>query len=240
MLRSWLLSTLLSIGSTAVANAACDPGLSPIADPEALAYQDRGDRCEGLYVQNISTTGLRIVGYHMGQPSIADNALVMEVWAQADSAKRLQLSSTRPRQYYRMDTEFEGSLFTFPLELMRHPEIGLEAQEIAAVSCIAHCNSLQPELVPTRLGDKDPMAQPFVVLQANQDLYGLRITINDARTGATLFDRELLQNSVWRAWRPAELPVAQFFDTADAVVIEIRSRGRIEGQFDTISSILHK
>ncbi len=223
-----------------VAQAACDPALNPIADPEELAYHARGDRCEGLYVQNISTTGLKIVGYHMGQPNVAENALVLDVWAPGDAPKRLQLSSTRARQYYRMDAEFDGERFTFPLDLMRHPEIRLAPEEIAALSCIAACDSLQPELVPTRLGDKNAAGQPFVVLQANQDLHGLRITVSDPQTGATLFDRELLENSTWRAWRPAELPVARFFDTTDVVVIEIRSRGRAAGQFETVSSILRK
>lgn len=240
LLRTWLLGVALSIGFAPAVMAACDPVLNPIADPEELAYRDRGDRCEGLYVQNISTTGLKIIGYHSGQPKFAENALVLDVWAADTSTKWLQISSTRTRHYYRMDAEFAGTRFTFPLDLIRHPEIRLSPEEIAAVSCIAACDSLQPELIPTRLGYEDAAGQPYVVLQARNDLHGLHIAISDARSGEKLFDRELLQNSVWRAWRPAELPVAQFFDTTDVILVEVRSRGRAAQQFETLSSILRK
>ena len=106
LLSYLLLCIVFCAASAAQAQTTCDRTLTPITEPSELAYKERDGRCEGLYVQNISTTGLRIVGYHAGLPRIAANALVLEVNTSAKGKKHLKVSSTRARHYYRMDVEF--------------------------------------------------------------------------------------------------------------------------------------
>ncbi|MDF1777092.1 MAG: hypothetical protein P1V13_13725 [Rhizobiaceae bacterium] len=224
--------------SSGAAAASCDPALSPIADPVELAYQDRGGRCEGLYVQNISTSGLRLIGYHLGQQGVVKNARVLEIQAGGNEIKQLRISSTRPRQYYRMDAQFDGGRYLMSLDLARLPEIRLKPEEMAALSCVATCGTLMPTLVPTRLGARETAKEPFIILQANKDLYGLKVEVTDQATNEVIFSQDLLGSVFWQAWRPAEIPVGQFFKRSEAVVLKIRSRGRVKGQFDTVMAVL--
>ena len=128
----------------------------------------------------------------------------------------------------------------FPLELTRHPEIGLKASEMAAISCIGGCGTLLPTLVPTKLGASGGSDKPYIVLQANHDLHGLKIDVVNPETNESIFAREFLKNTNWNAWRPAELPVGEYFEKTSKVKITIRANGRAKDQFDTISAILHK
>lgn len=222
------------------AEAKCDESLTPIIEPAELAYKDRGDRCEGLYVQNISTTGLRIVAYHAGLPRAAENALALEIKAPSAAKKHLRISSTRARHYYRVDTEFDQDQYMFSLGLARRGEVGLKVNELAAVSCVEDCSTLLPVLVPTQVGQAEENAKPYILLQASKKLHSLRIQIVDIATDETVFDRELLSNTNWHAWRPAEMPVGQFLEKAEAIRVTIRSKGQSQTETDTISAILRR
>jgi hypothetical protein len=115
-LRHWLVAAVAlaavsghGIGSPSPAAAqagSCDPGLeSNLAD--ALRYRLRGDRCEGLYVEDVANTALSVVSltesYEDYDP-VGGGDLVLQWTPQSPLALRLRAQGLRPRLYYRMDS----------------------------------------------------------------------------------------------------------------------------------------
>jgi hypothetical protein len=236
----WTAVILIALAAAGPAAAAdCAQGVEPISDPEVLGYQDRGDRCEGLYVQPVATTGLRIVGFHSGQNDISGDTIGTYVHARSDGRKSLTVISTRKRQYYRMDTTFKGASFFYSLELTRHHELKISPGELVARVCVADCSTLRPTLVPARISSSQPKAAvPFVILQATKDLHRLRIEMTDPATGEVLFDRQLLTHTTWQAWRPAEIPLAEIFSSTDEIVFKAIAQGRSSNEVDSVSAVL--
>jgi hypothetical protein len=83
----------------------CDPSLPQVNTP--LGYHDRGDRCEGVYVKEVSSTTLTVRSLTDGFESYdlkSAEPLVVE-WARPPGKAnvRLRAQSLRRRVYYRMD-----------------------------------------------------------------------------------------------------------------------------------------
>src|SRR5258707_834590 len=87
-----------------LAGGACDPGLQPAGGSE-VGYALRGDRCEGLYVQEVSGGTLEI-------SSLTDNfkaykfakdvPLLLEWPALGVAQVQVRASSLKRKLYYRM------------------------------------------------------------------------------------------------------------------------------------------
>jgi hypothetical protein len=84
----------------------CDPGPNPAGGSE-VAYTNRGDRCEGIYVQEVSGGALEIVSLTENSRSYkftSDNPLLLEWPMVGDSEIQVRASSLKRKLYYRMDT----------------------------------------------------------------------------------------------------------------------------------------
>lgn len=92
--------------SAQTAKNMCDPGLKPRPEGE-IGYRDRGGRCEGLYVQEVSGDALEVVSFtteFKDFPFRQDSPLVL-TWPQAGHADvRLRASGLKRELYYRMDS----------------------------------------------------------------------------------------------------------------------------------------
>ena len=94
----------------------CDPGLTgSLRSP--VAYRQRGDRCEGIYALQVSSTQIRLVSmvetfaYDPGAPEA-----LQVTWSRPagnDRPIRLRAQSLQPRTYYRMDTVIGASKPTY-------------------------------------------------------------------------------------------------------------------------------
>lgn len=124
------------LAAPCIAQDACDPGLEA-ASGRATAYQDRGDRCEGVYALKVSSTKLRLgsfIARFDGFDPSESKGLEIE-WPtlpRSEATIRLRAYSLNPRSYYRMDTEVpaESRRFRWPVELLAaldlgRPEIGV-------------------------------------------------------------------------------------------------------------------
>lgn len=220
--------------SSAIAGSQCKADIKPAAVDE-LAYKDRGDRCEGLFVQKVSATGLRIAAFHKNAVEFDANALALNVSTGNHSGnKEMSVTSLRPNQYYRMDASFSQGDFSLPLELLRHPAIDMKPHEIAAVICLKDCQGAVPTLMSASFGDEDK-ANPYVALVANLEIFELRVTIRDEATGSVLHDKEMLGSRTWPAGRPATFPLKPYFRDRDEVLIEIVAAGRGNDVIDSVS-----
>src|SRR5919108_743620 len=85
----------------------CDPYLGQVSD-NPYGYRMRGDRCEGIYIKEVSTTILLVASLTESFEDYDLNSskpLLIE-WnkASGDGVVRLRAQGLRRRLYYRMDT----------------------------------------------------------------------------------------------------------------------------------------
>lgn len=114
----------------------CDPDLrQPHEDP--YGYRLRGDRCEGIYVREVSgAAALLVVSFTSGfedfDPESGELALE---WSLPPEAGRLQLRAfgLRPRLYYRMDSlrPAGSTSYTWPLGILH--SLSLSRQHLGVV-----------------------------------------------------------------------------------------------------------
>jgi hypothetical protein len=98
--------------SSAAAPSHCDPSLAPSTN-HPFAYAERGDRCEGVYIQAVSGTTLALLSFTAAFNAIDPNAsqpLVIE-WPVPPGMREVQLRalSMQRRLFYRMDTSVQAS-----------------------------------------------------------------------------------------------------------------------------------
>ena len=108
----------VAFGHPLTAQVTCDPTLPAIKEGN-LGYRDRGDRCEGLYINPVSSTTLFVASFteHFENFDNAGNTLLIE-WDKppASNEVHLRAQGIRPRLYYRMDAYKPGAntFFAWP------------------------------------------------------------------------------------------------------------------------------
>ena len=235
---TFLFICLLAFSETAnAASSLCRPDVKP-ASTDELAYKERGDRCEGLFAQKVSATGLRIAAFHEHPAVFDENSLALNILSPGmSSSKTLTATSLRPKQYYRMDTAYVGANFSLTLDLVRHPQINIDPPELAAVICKEGCDSSLPTLVPASFAQNTPF-NPYIALVANLELFELEISITDDETGEVLFDKEMLGSRTWPAARPATFPLKPYLERRESVIFKVIATGRGNKIIDSISARL--
>lgn len=133
---AWFVFAVLFAGSVLPLQAQllCDESLK-VLESDALGYQARDDRCEGLYVREVSGS-LSLVSLHFSSPSNEFGPTVSVSWsadsesAQGQTRTRLRVLSTKPRTYYRMDTvrPAEELSYVWPTNLLQ--KTGLKRRDI--------------------------------------------------------------------------------------------------------------
>jgi hypothetical protein len=104
------------------AQSTCDPALPGIKEG-GLGYRDRGDRCEGLYINPVSNTTLFVASFteQFENYDNTGNTILIE-WSKPPSNHEIHLRAQgiRPRLYYRMDAYKPGtnSFFAWPAGIL--------------------------------------------------------------------------------------------------------------------------
>jgi hypothetical protein len=123
-----------SLWNPLLGQGTCDPALPGIKG-STLGYRDRGDRCEGLYVNPVSNTTLFVASFieSFENYELAGNTLLVE-WDKPPAEKEIHLRAQgiKPRLYYRMDAYRSGAntFFAWPAGILaslniRRNDIGL-------------------------------------------------------------------------------------------------------------------
>lgn len=96
----------------------CDSSLRPVSDA-ALAYRDRGNRCEGFYVSQTSTGRIDVIGVMRGKLAYelrADEMVRVTVPDSAPSAVTVRAQGVALKTYYRMDARVSpGETLEWPV-----------------------------------------------------------------------------------------------------------------------------
>jgi hypothetical protein len=106
----------------------CDPDLHPPAT-NPLGYRLRGERCEGVYIQDVGATPLKLVSftesYESFDPTV-DVPIILEWVSAGDLAVHLRAQSVRAHLYYRMDSQRAAgqASFTWASDLLATLRLG--------------------------------------------------------------------------------------------------------------------
>jgi hypothetical protein len=237
---------VLGIGFALTAEAGASCMLPPERHREPPAgYQDRGDRCEGLFVQPVSyPTAIEIVGLHAHPPGY-DLATVeaLDVVARGGgAADALQAISLRRGHHYQMDTTaLVFGAFRWLTELLRRPEVSLQPGELAVLGCRGPCTgslARPPTLVPVSVvaeGDAPVPASPRIEVVPHHELVELRVTLLDP-------DRRALYDNLdyGRVYYPPGEPITVLLDRVHAAGVHdlvLRAVGR-DGSVSSARALL--
>jgi hypothetical protein len=190
----------------------CDPKLArPAKDP--LGYERRGDRCEGLYLQDVAGTGGLLVA-SLTEPFEAlqftpGQRLRIEWSAEGSPAVRLRAVALRRRLYYRMDAQRPAgtSAFDWPSDILA--SLKMNAQELGLVGWIEQRVGTRTEAVyiPLRVGKSavTRSGRYVALVVPGTELSELYLTLaevgSDGRDGRVLKQDEALQYGYYPAER---------------------------------------
>jgi hypothetical protein len=147
--------------------AECDKIVNPIGG-EKLKYQDRGDRCEGLFVQPVAASAhIKIVAFFDHTPALSekiDNTIsLVALGATSESHISFRSVSARYRQYYRMDAKAgPAGRFVWKTDIVN--ALHLATKELMVLACEDGCDLVEPHLLPILGLDGDPKATKNHVL----------------------------------------------------------------------------
>jgi len=193
---------------------ACDSLETRASDP--LRYRQRGDRCEGVYSQNVSGSSNLLVASLMESFEAIDDtsSLPLRVeWTPPDGeAVRLRAYSIKPGLFYRMDTAkpIAASPYLWPADVLQalritNADIGVTGSVSAMLG-----GERRDVLVPLRIGQRKPPARSMryrIALWSTVELSDVFITL--ATVGADGKPMSYLQRdeSLAYGFYPAERPI---------------------------------
>jgi hypothetical protein len=196
----------------------CDPALSQTAGYH-WGYQLRGDRCEGIYIQDVSGTTLMVASLTESFEDYdldSGKELLVQWAAPGDGAPHLRAQGTRPRLYYRMDTARPpGSTeYSWPLDVLRAQ--GIPRQDIGVVGW-TRCpvgGTERRVYLPLRIGQQSsPLRSDSyqLVLLPGRELTEVFVSLApigvDGEPASFLADGKALEYGYYPADRPIAIPI---------------------------------
>jgi hypothetical protein len=158
-LLSTLCLALLLPAAVAAADSLCDPSL-PQDSKSPVAYHLRGDRCEGIYAQQVSAISVEVrslvAGFGAFDPARNEKLELAWTAPPGNTADvRLRAFSFKPRTYYRMDTAVPAarSAYQWPTDVLASVELGqADLGLIAWIDLPGPGGSARPVYLPLRAG----------------------------------------------------------------------------------------
>lgn len=217
---------LMGFPATQAVAGNCVEGLIPVGDGE-IAYQERGNRCEGLLMQPFSSTGLRVVGFQRGASRFEQNDRLLTVRSPGSAEKRITVVSVKTGVNYRLDAVSRGLSFSFPLSVITNSAVSLRDRDIAATVCVAQCSGLAPTLVPAEVSSAASQSgRVAIFMRATVNLAKLKVRIVDASGSSVLFDRDLAEDLDVPAGQLVKVEPDMSKLTSGSADFEVQSVGR--------------
>jgi hypothetical protein len=174
----------------------CPGDVKPASDA-AVAYADRGDRCEGLYQQPVAASAkLQIIGAHRNRPIFDAGSgvpiLVSAITAGAGDLK-LRILSTKPQLYYRLDASLDSKgQFLWKRNIVDDVRVGLKPADIAALICAGSCEKSSPTIYPAALTEKATQSVDGITIRmrAALDLKELLVTVESGGAPLPNFNKK--------------------------------------------------
>jgi hypothetical protein len=220
--------------------SACDPSLRQ-APENPWGYRPRGERCEGIFLREVSGEPLRVVACTEGEPafSLGPDPLLIQWRAPrrdvVDGTLRLRAESLRHRTYYRMDAvrPLRDERFSWPSEVLLAQ--GLQADEIALSAGLRMVvdGALRVVLQPLRVASRASVPRlreaAVLTLWPSMALEEIFLGVQPAGTESSPDLR-----SLGAAYQPAERPVRLTLPPLGSGVQRVRVAARLRGGGNSI------
>jgi hypothetical protein len=216
---SLLTFTLAATSRLAVSQTgACDPRLlQPPTNP--LGYRLRGDRCEGIYIQDVAGAPLEVASFtkSFSDYDPASKQAVKVEWDTPDAGvqTRLRAQSLRRRLYYRMDTlaRSGSKTFTWPSDVLNALRLSREEIGIVGIARTSVGETQHDIYLPLRVGqDRKASASGGyqLVLVPGVELKEIFVTLTaqHGKKSSVLKDGEALGYGFYPAERPVAIPIS--------------------------------
>ncbi|MFL5619070.1 MAG: hypothetical protein ACJ79A_11855 [Gemmatimonadaceae bacterium] len=184
------------------------------SDP--LRYRQRGDRCEGVYGQNVSgSSTLRVASLVESLEAFDDSSslpLRVEWTPPPGEAVLLRASAIRAGLYYRMETvrPIAASSFAWPSDVRRPLRISSADVGVTGVASMSIGGSQREVLVPLRISQRRPAVRSSSYRLTLWPTVGLsEVYLTVAATGADGAPTRYLQRDEKLGYGvyPAERPI---------------------------------
>lgn len=212
-----VLCILLSVASHAPGPVSaeddhCDADLGrPTTNPSG--YRLRGDRCEGIYVQDVASTTLRLVSFTASFENFdpaSEEHLRLEWTAWGNRATRLRAQPLRSKLYYRMDTlrPAGGTSYRWSPDFLATFDLRRENLGLLAWTSYRIGDRLQDVYLPLRLMQRSaPTPRPYSVMlmpgvEFDDVFMSLAPLEQNGSPGPPIVDQEPLQTGFYPAGRP--------------------------------------
>lgn len=194
----------------------CDPLLTVIAD-NPYGYRPRGDRCEGIYVQNVASVPLIVASFtestidyeldagkplHVGWRNLSGNT----------SPVRLRAQGVKRRLYYRMDTfrPADATSYVWPSNLLT--ALNIQKQDIGILGVIGHPigQTDRDIYLPLRVTQKEVFARsgPYeLVLFSGLELSEIFVSLAQLRENGEPETYVQYEEPLGYGYYPAEQPI---------------------------------
>jgi hypothetical protein len=197
----------------------CDPLLEqPPGNP--YGYRLRGERCEGVYVQQVASTTLLVASFTEAFPDYdlaSDRNLVIDWSAPAPGEVQLRAHGLRRKLYYRMDATRPAAShsFTWPVDLLA--ALSISRPDVGVVGWMRH--SVGPTdrdvYLPLRVGRPREASRReayVLVLVPGVPLSEVYVSLapvgRDGRPTTFIRDEEALRYNYYPADRPIDIPIS--------------------------------
>jgi hypothetical protein len=200
----------------AIAATPCDSSLvQPAANP--LGYRLRGDRCEGIYVQQVSGAPLAVVSWTQSYPDYDLSSMrpLKIAWQTTSSAPiRLRAQGLRRRLYFRMDAAVRPSSqsFIWPTELLSALQIPRSDLGIVGTTEYDFDGERRQVYVPLRISQdvNSPQSGSYsLALLPGMELKEVFLTLTgpSGKTAVKIKDGEPVGYGYYPAERTVEIPI---------------------------------
>lgn len=211
----------------AAAAAVCDPGLVG-SESSPMAYQARGNRCEGIYKLEVNSELLRLVAItETFEPLDGEKPRDVSIeWSPpselAAQELRIRAISLDHRSYYRMDSAppAAAKLFAWPAEIPGR--LGLDQESLGVRGFLAHPRPPEKDFaeiyLPLRLWQEERPPRrrsceiAFVPEVKLKEAFVSVVPVDlDGRPrGAPLLDKQPLEYGYYPAKAPVFFEVSEF------------------------------
>ena len=209
------LALLLSASVAAFGESPCDPALlQPTGNP--YGYRLRGDRCEGVYVQEVGGSPLAVVSWTRAFPEYDLSSgrpiqIQWDIFGNAGPA-RLRVQSLRRRMYYRMDSirPANSKSFTWPTDILSALGIARSEAGMAGIAQASIGGVLRDVYLPLRAGQgtAPPSSDAYsLTLLPSVELKEVYLTLSGpgGKKSPKIKDGDALGYGYYPAERPLEV-----------------------------------
>ncbi len=210
------LLAVLSASHVVTPQSRCDTRLvQPANNP--YGYRWRGDRCEGVYIQDVAATPLLVASWteSFEDYDLASKDRLMLEWdAPAGGQARIVARGLRRRLYFQMDTLVAADRPRFAWSPDVLSGLGIRRQELGVFGIVpARVGTIEQMVyVPLRVRQRHDAVRgsPYaLVVVPGVELQELFVTLMraDGKDGAPLKNAEPLRYGYYPADRPIDIPV---------------------------------